>query len=68
MATQIIKTNDQLNSFVSEMNMSKTLFAIRTKGQIEIFYTKRAFNKAAKMLPNAVQGEFTPYNYIWYRL
>ncbi len=67
MATQIIKTNDELKTLIDNMNVNTPLFAIRTKGQIEVFNTKRSFNKTAKALPNAVQGELNPYNYIWYR-
>jgi len=62
-----ITSNEALNSFVLAMDANKVLFAIKTKGQIEVFKTKRAFNKAAKALPTAVQGELTPFNYMWYR-
>lgn len=62
-----LTNNIELNQFVSEMNPNNTLFAIRTKGKIEVFETKRKFNKVAKTLPNAVQGEFTTNNFVWYR-
>jgi predicted regulator of amino acid metabolism with ACT domain len=67
MATQKITNNEELNVLISTMNPSKKLFAIATKGQIEVFETKKSFEKAAKKLPNAVQGPLTPFNYMWYR-
>lgn len=67
MTTQKITNNEELKVLVSTMDCNKVLFAIRTKGQIEVFETKRSFNKTAKTLPNAVKGELSPYNYMWYR-
>lgn len=67
MANTIIKNNEDLNIFVSNIDTNKTLFAIKAKGGIEVFTNKRSFNKALKLVPNAVNGELTPYNYMWYR-
>lgn len=67
MATTKITNNEDLKVLVSKIDANKVLFAIRTKGQIEVFETKRSFNKVAKTLPNAVQGELTSNNYVWYR-
>lgn len=62
-----LTNNTELNAFVANMNPSAVLHAIRTKGEIEIFESKSKFNKAAKANPTAVQGEFTVYNFVWYR-
>lgn len=67
MATQKITNNEELKNLVSTMDCNKVLYAIRTKGLIEVFETERSFNKAAKNFPDAVQGELTNYNYMWYR-
>lgn len=67
MANLKITNNEELEILCSKIDTNKTLFAIRTKGQIEVFENKRSFNKVAKILPNTVQGELNYKNYIWYR-
>ena len=67
MTTTKITNNEDLKALVSNIDANKNLYAIRTKGQIEVFESKRNFNKVAKTLPNAVQGELTSNNYVWYR-
>lgn len=67
MATLKITNNAELANFANSIVPNKTVFAIRTKTQIEIFNTKRSFNAAAKKNTTAVQGELNDTNYIWYR-
>ena len=62
-----ITTNEELKNFLTELPTNKTFYAIRTKGKIETFETIRKFNKAAKLLPDAVQGEINANNYVWYK-
>lgn len=62
-----ITNNEGLKLFVSKIDANKDLFAIRTRHKIEVFKTKRAFNKVAKTLPNAVQGLLTYNNYSLYK-
>ena len=66
MKTIEIKNNEDLKELVSKLDTNKRLFAIKTQSKIEVFENKKSFSKVAKTLPNAVQGELTPYNYDWY--
>ena len=59
----------ELRYFIDRMDAHKPAYAIRTgKSEITVFKTKQAFNKSAKMHPDAPQGELNPYNWVWYRM
>ena len=62
-----ITNNTELYKFAEALDPNAVLYAIRTKGKIEIFASKKAFNKKAKLLPDAVQGQFTCDNFFYYR-
>ena len=66
MNSRKITNNEELKKLISSMDCNKVLFAIRKKGLIEVFKTKKSFYKAAKNSPNSVQGELNPYNFMWY--
>jgi len=62
-----ITNNQDLNNFVFNLNGTEKLFAIKTKNLVRVFDNESEFNNSAKETPEAVQGEFSAYNFVWYR-